>query len=59
MLAVSSDGSQPMSHVALAKGDGCLFVSERRHNVTRVLGRRRSFVIEIWEGPPTEYNRHR
>ena len=59
-VATSSDRDEAaFAPVTLARGDGCLFVSERRHNVTPVVGGRRSFVIELWDGPPTEFNRHR
>jgi hypothetical protein len=44
----------------LGCGDGVLFVSEKRHNVTTLeAGKRHSFVIELWEGAPNVYNRHR
>ena len=58
---VQLEGAQPVRKLAeapLKRGDGCLFVSERRHNVTRIDGCRKSFVIELWDGPPTEFNRH-
>lgn len=58
-VARSADANQPLEPVALARGDGCLFASEKRHNVTRLAGRRRSFVVELWEGPPNDFNRHR
>ena len=57
-LATSANRDNAMVHVPLKRGDGCLFVSERRHNVTRIDGCRKSFVIELWDGPPTEFNRH-
>lgn len=58
-MATAADRADPQfMHVAIERGDGCLFVSERRHNVTPVVGGRRSFVIELWDGPPTEFNRH-
>ena len=44
----------------LACGDGMLFASEKRHNVTPLTeGTRRSFIIELWEGPTNRHNRHR
>ena len=44
----------------LARGDGVLFVSEKRHNVsTLVGGERQSFVLELWEGRTNVHNRHR
>ena len=57
-LATSPEREQPMVAVPLKRGDGCVFVSERRHNVTRLTGERRSLVIELWDGPPNEFNRH-
>ena len=43
----------------LARGDGLCFVSEQRHNVSTIeTGVRRSFVLEIWGGPPNTRNRH-
>ena len=43
----------------LARGDGLCFVSEQRHNVSTIeAGVRRSFVLEIWGGPPNTRNRH-
>ena len=43
----------------LARGDGLCFVSEQRHNVSTIeAGGRRSFVLEIWGGPPNTRNRH-
>lgn len=58
LMATSADESVPMVHVALGRGDGCVFVSEKRHNVTRVAGARASFVVELWDGPPNTFNRH-
>ncbi|KAG8463811.1 hypothetical protein KFE25_004084 [Diacronema lutheri] len=44
----------------LAPGDGVLFPSEKRHNVTPVTrGGRRAFIVELWAGPANEHNRHR
>ena len=43
-----------------AAGDGVLFASERRHNVTTCTGgTRRAFVLELWEGAENRHNRHR
>ena len=43
-----------------AAGDGVLFASERRHNVTTCTGGvRRAFVLELWEGAENRHNRHR
>ena len=58
-IATAAEAPQAdFAHVPLARGDGCLFVSEKRHNVTRVEGMRRSFVLELWAGAPTVFNRH-
>eukprot|EP00756_Hemistasia_phaeocysticola_P051308 Hpha_TRINITY_DN26480_c0_g1::TRINITY_DN26480_c0_g1_i1::g.33913::m.33913 len=44
----------------LAKpGDAVLFLSEKRHNVREVKGRRRTLISELWEGPANKHNRHR
>lgn len=59
-VATSSAPHEPrFVPVPLGRGDGCVFASERRHNVTRLAGSRRSFVIELWDGPLNEFNRHR
>lgn len=42
----------------LGPGDGVLFVSEKRHNVSAVRGKRRVLVLELWEGPRNTRNRH-
>jgi hypothetical protein len=43
----------------LRRGDGVLFVSEQRHNVSTLeAGVRRSFVVELWGRPPNARNRH-
>ena len=43
----------------MRRGDGVLFPSEKRHNVTPVsAGVRESFVVELWDGPPNKRNRH-
>mmetsp|Transcript_104958 Transcript_104958/g.203151 ORF Transcript_104958/g.203151 Transcript_104958/m.203151 type:complete len:455 (-) Transcript_104958:194-1558(-) len=54
---VTWQGGQRIEH-ALAQGDGILFASEKRHNVNRVSGDRRSLVLELWEGPRNHRNRH-
>lgn len=41
----------------LARGDGILFVSEKRHNVEVVHGRRRALIVEIWDKPRNTRNR--
>eukprot|EP00415_Alexandrium_ostenfeldii_P001590 UN1590 len=44
----------------VAQGDGVIFVSEKRHNVTPItVGKRQSLVMELWEGGVTRHNRHR
>jgi len=54
------EGEEALASPALACGDGVVFPSETRHNVSTLLsGERRSFVIELWEGPPNVHNRHR
>ena len=58
LMANAAAHDAPMTPVALTRGDGCLFASEKRHNVTPVVGHRRSFVLELWAGPPTQFNRH-
>jgi len=54
---VTWQGDQRIEH-ALAQGDGILFASEKRHNVNRVCGGRRSLILELWEGPRNHRNRH-
>jgi hypothetical protein len=45
--------------LSYARGDGVLFPSEKRHNVTPVThGTRRTFVVELWEGAPNLHSRH-
>ena len=57
--AASNAASDAVSP-SLERGDGVVFPSETRHNVSTLLsGERRSFVIELWEGPPNVHNRHR
>jgi len=50
-------GDELVEH-SLDRGDGILFVSEKRHNVTRVSGDRRALILELWEGPRNSKNRH-
>lgn len=53
------DGQAWQSH-DVRPGDGVVFVSEKRHNVTPITaGTRRSLVMELWEGGVTRHNRHR
>ena len=47
-------------HPQLACGDGVLFASEKRHNVTTLdSGERRTFIIELWLGATNVHNRHK
>ena len=58
-LATAAGTGAPFAECPLRRGDGCLFVSEKRHNVSTVSGARRSFVIELWSSAaPNEFNRH-
>ena len=60
MKADAEDGGSWKALQGLSRGDGVLFPSEKRHNVTPLLsGERRSFVIELWEGAANTHNRHR
>lgn len=44
----------------LGHGDGVIFPSETRHNVSALIsGERHSLVVELWEGAPNTHNRHR
>jgi hypothetical protein len=50
------------THDDLAPGDAVVFPSEKRHGVTTIAargGRRRSIVLELWEGGVTTHNRQR
>ena len=50
------------THDDLAPGDAVVFPSEKRHGVTTLTargGRRRSVVLELWEGGVTTHNRQR
>lgn len=42
----------------MGRGDGILFVSEKRHNVSTVIGDRRVLVMELWDKPRNQHNRH-
>ena len=58
--ADAARGTEEVLRPALGRGDGVLFASEKRHNVTPLLtGRRRSFVLELWAGATNQHNRHR
>ncbi|CAE7457432.1 Nefh [Symbiodinium natans] len=50
-------GSQRVE-LAMGTGDGVLFVSEKRHNVSPVIGDRRTLVLEFWEGMRNHHGRH-
>ena len=61
---VGRQGVHASGEIICLPNSGCpwkthLYELERRHGVTRVEGKRRAFVLELWEGPPTEFNRHR
>ena len=44
----------------LSCGDGVLFTSEKRHNVSHLQsGERRTFILELWEGGANQHNRHK
>eukprot|EP01062_Namystynia_karyoxenos_P040692 TRINITY_DN29648_c0_g1_i1.p1 TRINITY_DN29648_c0_g1~~TRINITY_DN29648_c0_g1_i1.p1 ORF type:complete len:477 (+),score=130.27 TRINITY_DN29648_c0_g1_i1:83-1432(+) len=47
------------AHQLRAPGDAVVFLSEKRHNVTRVDGLRRALISELWQGPRNTHNRHR
>ncbi|KAL1495966.1 hypothetical protein AB1Y20_014607 [Prymnesium parvum] len=56
---ISVGSSEEVVEPQLSCGDGVLFVSEKRHNVSTLeTGVRHSFIIELWEGPATRHNRH-
>ena len=58
-IFVTFDNKQPRYHRDLACGDAIVFDSELRHNVTAITrGMRHSLVVELWEGPDNEYDRH-
>ncbi len=61
LFASTADGAVSERWPLRRRGDGVLFVSEKRHNVSAVAsgGRRASLVLELWCGAPTSYNRHR
>jgi len=45
---------------SLGQGDAVVFVSERRHNVDTVTsGERRALVVELWDRPSNQRDRHR
>jgi len=55
--------SQPAAPAEVAfgigRGGGALFVSEKRHCVSPALAGRSSYlVVELWDGPPTLFDRH-
>ncbi|CAJ1435683.1 unnamed protein product [Effrenium voratum] len=46
-------GHERIEH-EMQRGDGVLFLSEKRHNVSAVTGERRTLVLELWEGTHEE-----
>jgi hypothetical protein len=57
---VGGDATTSAICPSLGCGDGVLFASEKRHNVSTLeQGERRTFIIELWEGPTNEHNRHK
>lgn len=54
---ITYEGDKKMQH-PLKQGDGILFVSEKRHGVEVVHGRRRALILELWAGPRNQRNRH-
>jgi hypothetical protein len=56
-----ASGASVRFHEDLRRGDAVVFPSEKRHGVTPLAGddaRRRSVVLELWEGGVTRRNRH-
>ena len=54
-------GDEEKTTPATRRGDAVVFPSEKRHGVTPLVGvgsRRRSVVLELWEGGVTRKNRH-
>ncbi|CAE8610264.1 unnamed protein product, partial [Polarella glacialis] len=54
----SSPAGEERQELRMARGDGVLFVSEKRHNVDVVTGDRRALVIELWDRPRNRRSRH-
>lgn len=52
-------GGQPVFHDDIGMGDAIVFHSERVHNVSAVMeGVRHSLVVELWDGPDNQSDRH-
>jgi hypothetical protein len=52
-------GGQPVFHDDIGMGDAIVFHSERVHNVSAVMeGVRHSMVVELWDGPDNQSDRH-
>jgi hypothetical protein len=54
---ITYEANETVEH-PLEQGDGILFVSEKRHGVEVVHGRRRALILELWAGPRNQRNRH-
>ena len=60
LFSAGGEAGGGLEPLRLRRGDGALFPSEKRHNVTPLTaGCRRSFVLEFWAGGANVYNRHR
>lgn len=56
---ITWEHGQPVYHDDLERGDAVVFHSERVHNVGAVMGgTRHSLVIELWDGPDNQTDRH-
>jgi hypothetical protein len=59
---VATENGRLATFETLRRGDAVVFPSEKRHGVTPrgegAVGRRRSIVVELWEGGVTKKNRH-
>mmetsp|Transcript_52684 Transcript_52684/g.114959 ORF Transcript_52684/g.114959 Transcript_52684/m.114959 type:complete len:85 (-) Transcript_52684:48-302(-) len=51
------NGNERVEH-PMQRGDGVLFLSEKRHNVSAVEGDRRTLVLELWDAPRNQHSRH-
>lgn len=51
------NGNERVEH-PMQRGDGVLFLSEKRHNVSAVEGDRRTLVLELWDVPRNQHSRH-
>jgi hypothetical protein len=61
-LVCVMENGRLLTFETLRRGDAVVFPSEKRHGVTPrgegAAGRRRSIVVELWEGGVTKKNRH-